>query len=468
MQITESKRIHFVGVGGVGMGTFAVALSEAGFNISGSDTALYEPMKSVLTNAKVKLIEGYDPKTLDDVSPDLVVIGNVIRKDNPEAQAWIRSGKRFISFPEAVRTLLIQEKKSIVVAGTHGKTTTTTWISYLLQRLGLSPSYFIGGVPKDLDRGCRLNPGDLFVGEGDEYDSAFFDKGPKFLHYNPNVLVLTSIEFDHADIYKDLAHVQASFEKLIALLPGDGLCVARYDDPVVMAVVGGALCPVQTFGTGQAAMWRLARVEESTDGLSFEIVYKGRSIGTFKTPLLGEHNCLNLMSGIICAVNLGISMDKVRPILETFGGVKRRQEVLLKSPITLVDDFAHHPTEVSATLKGVRRRYTSGKLIAIFEPRSATARRNVHQNEYSKAFESADEIWISIPYKSKDLKDEERFSSEALVEELVKGGKKAKAFSSVDEVIDQLVRLHSAGDVVVVMSNGEFGKIQEKILKAFS
>jgi UDP-N-acetylmuramate: L-alanyl-gamma-D-glutamyl-meso-diaminopimelate ligase len=465
---TTPKKIHFVGLGGVGMGTFAVALAQAGFEITGSDGVLYEPMKSVLTGAHIKIIEGYQAATTDLVTPDLVVIGNVVRRDNPEAQAWIQKGVKFVSFPEAVRTLLIQEKKSVIVAGTHGKTTTTTWISYLFEKLNLNPTYLIGGVPKDLAQGCVLTSGDVFVGEGDEYDSAFFDKGPKFLHYNPQILVVTSIEFDHADIYKDLDHVKSSFEKLIALLPGDGLCVARYDDPVVMQVVAGALCPVQSFGTGHSAMWRLSKTEEDENGIVFEAIYKNRSIGAFKTKMIGEHNLMNLLSGIICAVNLGISMERIRPIMESFGGVRRRQEVLLRSPITLVDDFAHHPTEVAATLKGVRRRFPKGRLIAVFEPRSATARRNVHQNEYGKAFESADQIWISIPYKGGDLKAEERFSSEALVAEIVASGKPALTFESVDELIQTLYQQHTQGDIIVVMSNGEFDKIQPKLIKAFS
>jgi UDP-N-acetylmuramate: L-alanyl-gamma-D-glutamyl-meso-diaminopimelate ligase len=463
----DLRKIHFVGIGGVGMGSFATALAEFGYGVTGSDQALYEPMKSVLAKSKIELFEGFTAGTLGKVKPDLVVIGNVVRRDNPEAKAWLQSGTRFVSFPEAVRTLLIGDKHSVVCSGTHGKTTTTSWISFLFSEAGRDPSYLIGGVPTDLPSGCRLSKSDLFVGEGDEYDSAFFDKGPKFLHYNPHFLVLSNIEFDHADIYKDLAHVQASFEKVVALLPGDGLCVARYDDPVVMEVVTGALCPVQTFGVGPGAMWRLGKVEESPKGFMFEVIYKNRPVGTFQTPLFGEHNLLNLISGMVVGVNLGIPMEKIRPIVEKFTGAKRRQEVLLREPITVVDDFAHHPTEVAATVKAVRRRYPTGKLWALFEPRSATARRNVHQEAYAKAFASADQILIASPYRQQELKEAERFSADALVTALKAQGKPADTFPGSEELLDALKPQVQPGDIVLVMSNGEFDKIQEKIVRAF-
>lgn len=463
--IENVKKIHFVGVGGVGMGSFAVALANFGYEVTGSDLKLYEPMKSVLANAKITLFEGYEQSTLEKVKPDVVIIGNVTRRDNPESSSWIKSGIRFLSFPEAVRIFLIHDKTSVVCAGTHGKTTTTSWIAYLFEKLGFNPTYLIGGVPKNLDTGCRLTSGKVFVGEGDEYDSAFFDKGPKFLHYNPSHLVLSSIEFDHADIYKDLDHVKASFEKLISILPGDGLCVARYDDPNVMQVAPLSLCPIQTFGVGTGAMWRLGKVDESKEGFQFEVIYKGRSVGMFKTPMFGEHNLMNIISGIVVAVNMGVPMEKIRPIVEGFQGAKRRQEVLLTSPVTLVDDFAHHPTEVAATLTAVRRRYPEGKLWALFEPRSATARRNVHQEEYKKAFDAADHVYISSPFKGQDL-GAEKLSTEDLANDLKSQGKDAYSMSGADEIVKTVVPKFQKNDVVVVMSNGEFDKIQAKLIQA--
>ncbi len=466
MEELNPRKVHFVGIGGVGMGSFATALRAAGFEVSGSDNALYEPMKSVLAKANITLLEGFQAENISKVDPDLVVIGNVVRKDNPEASAWIKKGTKFLSFPEAVRTFLIDDKRSIVCAGTHGKTTTTSWISFLLSGLGLNPSYLIGGVPNDLPSGCLITKSDICVVEGDEYDSAFFDKGPKFLHYYPQIAVISSIEFDHADIYKDLAHVKSSFEKLVALLPGDGLFVARYDDPVVMEIISLALCPVQTFGHGSGAMWKLGAVEEDIHGFTFEIIYKNRSAGTFKTPLFGEHNLMNLISGIVCAVNLGIPLEKVRPLVEKFTGAVRRQQVLAMEPVRIVDDFAHHPTEVAATVKAVRRRFSTGKLWALFEPRSATARRNVHQEEYAKAFEGASEILLASPYRSQDLNDAERFSVDTLVSALKSQGKSAQCFENTDAIVDYVVKHKSPGDTVLVMSNGEFGKIQQKLVAA--
>lgn len=461
------SKVHFTGCGGVGMGTFAVALSQAGYKVTGSDLKLYEPMKSVLKAANIEMVEGYNAETVNKFSPDAVVIGNVVRKENPEAMGWIQSGRKFFSFPEAVRRFLIQDKKNIVCAGTHGKTTTTSWISFLLKETGENPSYLIGGVPKDLPSGCVLSEGEWFVCEGDEYDSSFFDKGPKFLHYHPYFVVLSSVEFDHADIYRDLNHVKASFEKLISLLPGDGLLIARFDDPVIQEIMSLAYCPVQTFGMQLGAMWRIGKVEESASGMEFEVIYKGRNAGKFKTPLYGEHNLMNLLSGIVAAVNMGISMDKIRPVVEKFNGVRRRQEVLLEKPILLMNDFAHHPTEVNATLSAVKKRFPDRKVWAVFEPRSATARRSVHQEEYSKAFNSADEVLLKSPFQANESPGVEKLSEATLVEKLISIGKPAKGFQSSEEIVKYLKSHVKENEIVIVMSNGEFDKIQSEIIKNF-
>jgi len=459
-----SKKIHLVGVGGVGMGTLATALKRAGHDVSGSDKALYEPMKSVLEQSGVQAISGYHAETVKTIQPDQVVIGNVVRNDNEEVRAWLGSGVKFMSFPEAVRRLVISDRHSIVVAGTHGKTTTTSWVSFLLKQLGYDPSYLIGGVPQDLPYGCDITSGTIFVGEGDEYDSAFFDKGPKFLHYNPQTLILTGIEFDHADIYRDLAHVKESFEKLIALLPGDGLCVARYDDPVVMELISDSLCPVQTFGLSPRAMWRVGKVLEDTQGLKFEVLYKGRSAGVFETPLFGDHNLMNLISGIVVAINLGSPMEKIRDVVKEFNGVKRRQEYLLREPVIVIDDFAHHPTEVKATLLGIKRRYPDRKVWAIFEPRSSTARKAVHQKEYPPAFQPADRVIMASVFNRQDVN--EPLSEAAVIEAIAATGKKAELFTDTDAIIQSVIKEHQAGDVIVIMSNGGFDNLQAKLMSA--
>jgi UDP-N-acetylmuramate: L-alanyl-gamma-D-glutamyl-meso-diaminopimelate ligase len=358
---------------------------------------------------------------------------------------------------------VIQDKKAVVCAGTHGKTTTTAWTAFLFQELGMDPSYLIGGVPLDLPQGCAITPSPYFVGEGDEYDSAFFDKGPKFLHYHPHCAILANIEFDHADIYRDLAHVQSSFEKLVALLPGDGLCLARHEDPVARAVAQGALCPVQTFGMAAGATWRVAQIEYEPEFMSFELEYAKRKVGWFRTKLFGEHNVANLVSGIAAAAHFGVSIDKMRPIVERFRGAKRRQQILLEEPFTLIDDFAHHPTEVAATLKAVRQRFQKGTLWAFFEPRSATARRGSHQEIYPAAFSPADQVVIGTPYQGQAMPEGQRFSGQTLVEALTAQGKKARCFDNVDDMVALFQKEHQPGDVAVVMSNGEFGKIQTKL-----
>jgi UDP-N-acetylmuramate: L-alanyl-gamma-D-glutamyl-meso-diaminopimelate ligase len=465
---SDLKKVHFVGVGGTGTGTLAVAMAHSGYTVSGSDGALYEPMKSVLADASVEVFEGFKAENLEKVDPDVVVIGNVIRRDNPEAVAWIQSGKYFISFPEAVRRFVIQNRLSVVCAGTHGKTTTTSWIAFLLHELGHDPSYLVGGVPVDLPSGAALNSGQVFVGEGDEYDSAFFDKGPKFLHYHPSIVVLSNIEFDHADIYRDLAHVQSSFEKLVALLPGNGLCIARHEDPVVQKVLELSQCPVQTFGTTEGATWRVGKTVHSETGVEFELFHKRRSIGTFQSSMFGDHNILNIVSGIAVASNLGDTTDRIRAIVPKFHGCKRRQQILLDSPVVLVDDFAHHPTEVKATLTAVRNRFPSRKIWAFFEPRSATARRGTHQELYPDAFETADIVALSEPYRKEDLASTQRFSSGDLASSLKQMRKTAETFPTVDAIVDYYKERSEPGDVLVVMSNGEFGKIQQKLLQLFN
>lgn len=460
----ENQNVHFVGVGGVGMGSLAIALAKEGFHVTGSDGKLYEPMKSALSGANIKLFEGYSADHISQIKPDWVVIGNVIRKENAEAQAWIQSGVPFCSFPEAVRRFVVKDKLSIVCAGTHGKTTTTSWVSFLFQELKKDPSYLIGGVPVDLPTGSFISQGEIFVGEGDEYDSAFFDKGPKFLHYNPTACIISNIEFDHADIYRDLAHVKESFEKLASLLPGDGVLVVNYHDSNAMEVAQKALCPVQTFGTSEGAMWRILNIQESAEGFKFELTYKGRNLGEFCTGLFGVHNLMNLVSGICAASNLGVPIEAIRPIVPRFRGVKRRQEILKEEPFLLIDDFAHHPTEVRATLSAVKHRFPERRIWALFEPRSATARRNVHQTEYTQSFDQADFILLSEPFKSRDLAQQERLSVEALSGQLKARGKNAQEFSQTEAMIERLRAEIRPKDVIVVMSNGEFDKIQSKIL----
>jgi UDP-N-acetylmuramate: L-alanyl-gamma-D-glutamyl-meso-diaminopimelate ligase len=359
---------------------------------------------------------------------------------------------------------VIQDKLSIVCSGTHGKTTTTSWVSFLFQELKKDPSYLIGGVPVDLPTGSLISEGEFFVGEGDEYDSAFFDKGPKFLHYNPTACIISNVEFDHADIYRDLAHVKESFEKLASLLPGDGVLVVNYHDPNAMEVAQKALCPVQTFGTSDGAMWRVINIQESSAGFKFEVTYKGRNLGEFQTGMFGVHNLMNLLSGICVAANLGFSIEAIRPIVSRFRGVKRRQEILKSEPFLLIDDFAHHPTEVKATLSAVKHRFPNRRILALFEPRSATARRNVHQKEYAECFDQADLILLSEPFKAQDLGEKERLSTGALSSQLTERGKRAQQFSNTSGILDTLKSELRSEDIVVVMSNGEFDKIQIKIL----
>lgn len=470
----KATHVHFVGVGGVGTGSFATALAASGYRVSGSDGTLYEPMKSVLERANIELVHGYAAGTAELFHPDFVVIGNVIRRDNPEAQAWMRRGVPFVSFPEAVRRFLVGDRRSVVIAGTHGKTTTTTLMTYLLDRLGLSPSYLIGGVPKDLPQGCLLRDGNYFVVEGDEYDSAFFDKGPKFLHYDPDFVILTSIEFDHADIYRDLDHVISSFEKLMALVPGDGLVAVCADDEVARRTAALAHANVESYGFHEDATWRIVNVTEDETGYHFGLLKKGRPAGQYHTKMLGRHNLANITATIAVAHRLwkdagkqGEAAGPIAEALSKFQGVRRRQELLLEHPIRLVDDFAHHPTAVQVTLDGIRKRYPNGRLWAFFEPRSATARRAVHQEDYARAFDAADVVLLAAPYKAGEL-GAEKLDAETLAEKIRARGKEAAALENADAILARFLKEYAPGDVAVVMSNGEFGKLQVKLVSALS
>ncbi len=462
------KYFHFLGICGVGMGSLAIALAKIGHKVSGSDNAFYEPMKSELLKANIELFNGFKIETAQKLNPNVVIIGNVVRKDNEEAIFWLKRKVRFHSFPEAIRRYVIKNKKSIVCSGTHGKTTTSSWCAYLLKESGKNPSYLIGGVPINLDCGVGISDGDFFVGEGDEYDSAFFDKGPKFLHYNPHNLIISNIEFDHADIYSDLNQIKNAFLKLVSLLPGDGLLIANADDANIMELLPNAFCRIQTYGNGKNSMWQISKIIENGNGFEFEVSYKGKKIGLFNTSLMGRHNLNNILSGIICGANIGIPTQTIREILREFKGVRRRQEIVLASPVVIIDDFAHHPTEVKATLEAVRSRYSERRIWALFEPRSATARTSHHQKEYSESFDKADMIIVAEPYKANTPVNTEPFSSKLLAEDLKSRGKCAYVGINSEEIISLIAKEHSSGDVIVVMSNGEFDKIQSRLASIFA
>ena len=459
--------IHLSGICGTGMASLAGMLKSMGYRVTGSDQNVYPPMSTFLRSLNIPVFEGYDPSHLTPV-PDLVVVGNVIRKENPEAQALARLQLPYVSFPQAVRHFALSGKQSVVISGTHGKTTTSAIAAWVLEKGGMDPGFMIGGIPRNFEQNYKLGAGSWFVLEGDEYDTAFFDKGPKFLHYQPQVVILTSIEFDHADIYEDLDHVIQSFRKLIALVPREGLIIANADDPVIVDQVKRAACRVAPYSLGDGPhvpdTWRAVQGNVE-DGLTRVNIFQGdQACVELLTPMYGRHNISNLLSTVVLARFLNIPLPELKEALQTFQGVRRRQEVIGKrGGVTVLDDFAHHPTAVRETIGAVRDRYP-GRLIAVFEPRSNSSRRNIFQAQYAASFDPADLVMIPKPPNTEMIPEAERFSSPRLVQDLTQRGVEARYFDHTDDLLHDLVRTVKSGDIVLFMSNGGFDHLQQRLL----
>jgi UDP-N-acetylmuramate: L-alanyl-gamma-D-glutamyl-meso-diaminopimelate ligase len=463
--------VHFVAIGGTGMGSLAGLLKRRGLEVTGSDGVLYPPMSDALRAWGIPVFEGFHPDHVLGRRPDLVVIGNAVRPDNPEARAAIDAGLPHRSFPDALYELAIEGRHSVVVAGTHGKTTTTSLLATLLERTGRDPSLLVGGIAANFDGSFREGKGPHFVVEGDEYDTAFFDKTPKFLHYHPRTLILTSIEFDHADIYRDLEHVKQAFAKLVASLPRDGTIVAAEDDPNVREVVARAPCRVVGYAVEgvPGIEWQTRFVTPDSRGTRFEVMRGGARVASAQLPMHGRHNVANALAALAACEVLGVPVVEAAAALPAFRGVKRRQELRGEAAgVTVVDDFAHHPTAVAGTIDAVRARFPDRRVVAVFEPRSNTSRRALFQREYARALARADRTVIlrvpDAPLYSAFGEVKDRLSADALVADLEERGRQAVALDDVDAIVEDLYQGRRRGDVVLVMSNGSFGNVWEKLL----
>jgi len=464
--ISESvKHIHLMGICGTGMASLAGLLTSRGFHITGSDQNIYPPMSDFLASLRIPVLPGYRPENLHPI-PDLVIVGNVVTRQNPEAIELSRLEIPYLSFPQAVARFAIEKKQSIVISGTHGKTTTASLASWILEEADLDPSFMIGGIPRNFQQNFKSGKGPYFVIEGDEYDTAFFDKGPKFLHYRPWVVILTSIEFDHADIYRDLEHVIQNFRKLIDLIPPTGLLIANSDDARIKKELGRANCRVWTYGLTGDPLWKAAGIS-SHDGLTrIAIERDGRAFQTVTTPLYGRHNVSNLLSTVALANFLTVEESALSSALLRFESVKRRQEILGEEHgILVVDDFAHHPTAVRETVLAVKERFSGRRLLAVFEPRSNSSRRNVFQERYADSFEGADLVMVPEPPLMHKVLPEERFSSHRLVQDLQKKGFPAFYFPTTDALLSDLQRKARPGDVILFMSNGSFDNLPRRCLE---
>jgi len=462
------RKIHLIAVCGTGMGALACMLKDLGYAVTGSDANVYPPMSTFLINKGVSIFESFNKTHLDD-APDLVVVGNAVRKDNPEAVAAMDMGLPYCSMPQALNHFVVGDKKALVVAGTHGKTTTSAMLAWILQTAGLDPSFMIGGILPNFEGNYRLGRGDYVVIEGDEYDTAFFDKGSKFLHFDPYVAILTSVEFDHADIFDDLAHVKRAFgrfiDKMSDKVPNDQLLVAWDDDKNIDDLTAGKNVSIQRYGFGQDSWWGISRTSIEPPWNCFTVSQNGEEFGRMKMRVPGDHNRLNALAATAAASRLGIGPETIAKAFETFAGVKRRQEVRgVKNGITVMDDFAHHPTAVRETIRAVRPFYPNGRLIAVFEPRTNTSMRDVFQDAYPGAFGLADIICIRQPPMLSKIPEGHRFSSTQLVGDLKKQNLDAHYFPDTDAIIAFVANTAKAGDVVLIMSNGGFDGIHDRLL----
>jgi UDP-N-acetylmuramate: L-alanyl-gamma-D-glutamyl-meso-diaminopimelate ligase len=462
--------VHVIGICGTAMATLAAMLKHRGFDVRGSDQDVYPPMSDFLAAEGIPTLTGYRPEHItSDI--DVVVVGNAISRGNPELEEVLDRKIRYCSLPEAIREHFLWGARSIVIAGTHGKTTTTSLTGWLLTHGGLDPSVLVGGIARNFGvdgASYRLGQGRDFVIEGDEYDSAFFDKTAKFLKYLPDIAVINNIEFDHADIYADMAAVTLAFKRLVVLVPRRGLLVLGIDSPAAAAMKNGAMSRVATFGTSADAEWQAHDVE-AVDGVTrFHVRRAGSPFGTFELPLIGLHNVRNALAAIAVATEVGISPERIAEGLRQFAGVKRRLEVVGRANgVTVYDDFAHHPTAVSETLAGLRASNPDARIWAVFEPRSASSCRRVFQDDFARAFHGANQVLLAPVFRS-SLPEIERLSIPRLVDDLRTQGVHARAAESIDDIIATVVRDHRRGDLVVIMSNGGFGGIHQRLLQALA
>ncbi|HET6646927.1 MAG TPA: UDP-N-acetylmuramate:L-alanyl-gamma-D-glutamyl-meso-diaminopimelate ligase [Pyrinomonadaceae bacterium] len=462
---------HLIGICGTAMAALAGMLQARGHRVTGSDENVYPPMSTMLESLGIPVAQGYHANHLRP-TPDCVVVGNAIPRGNPEVEETLRLRLLYRSQAEVVKEEFIRGRRSLVVAGTHGKTTTTSIAAWVLDQGGLNPTFLIGGVAQNFGVSFRVTDSDYFAIEGDEYDTAYFDKGPKFMHYLPEIGIVNNIEFDHADIYPDLAAVKLAFRRFMNLIPPNGRLIAGWNSAEVREVVASMgsrlFTQVETFGTSEDAKWQLRDTNYSGDMSSFTVFREGEKWGEFKTPLIGEFNLLNCLAVVIAADAWRIKRESIAAALASFKNVRRRAEIRgQERGITVIDDFAHHPTAVRETLRALRHKYPSQRLIAVFEPRSWSSRLAVFQDQYARAFEPADYVCIANVFDSgKVLEKGRALDTEQLIADIAKLEKPAFALAGAEEIIQRLLPELREGDVVAIMSNGGFGGIHEKLLGA--
>jgi UDP-N-acetylmuramate: L-alanyl-gamma-D-glutamyl-meso-diaminopimelate ligase len=460
---------HLIGICGTAMASLAGMLQARGHKVSGSDQNVYPPMSTQLEELGIEIMKGYHPENLD-TGADRIIVGNAISRGNAELEELLNRKLPYYSQAETVKREFIRGRHSLVVAGTHGKTTTTSIATWVAEVGGLDPSFLVGGVVQNFGASFRVQESDYFIIEGDEYDTAYFDKKPKFMHYLPEIAIVNNIEFDHADIYRDLTDIKFQFSRLMNLVPGNGHLIVGIDSPVAQEVLdemdGKLFTNVETFGTKDGAKWQARYIDVSGDLMRFTVFREGVKWGEFETTLIGEFNVRNCLAVIIAANAWGISQEKIQEALRTFKSVKRRVEIRgVERGVTVIDDFAHHPTAVEETLKALKQKYEEKRLIAVFEPRSWSSRLAIFQEQYEKAFAYADYVIIAGVYDTSKASELGKvLDTNELVEQIKLQGKPAHGLVDADEIVEHLTPEMKEGDVVAIMSNGGFGGIHDKIL----
>ncbi len=458
-----NSHIHLIGICGTAMASLAGMLNRRGFRVTGSDAAAYPPMSDFLHALGIPVMQPYAEQNLQP-RPDLVIVGNAISRGNVELECVLDQRLPFRSLPQVLYEEFLTGHDVLAVAGTHGKTTTTSMLSWIFHQAGRGPSFLIGGVAENFGSSFALGAGREFILEADEYDTAFFDKGPKFLHYFPDAVLLTSVEFDHADIYKDLDAVKTAFKRLVNLVPRRGRVVAWDGSANVDECVSRGLCAVERYGFGARAFWRAVDVRLETDRTCWTVLREGRPWADFEFALAGDYNVLNATGAAALAAAYGIGADAIAAALRSFQSVKRRLEVKAEvAGVTIIDDFAHHPTAIAATLKALRERYPGRRLWAILEPRSNTLRRNVFQTELVESLRRADRVVVTRIFRPEAVPVDERLDENALLTGLAQAGTAAQLLADADEIVNTIAPELRPGDVVAILSNGGFGGIYEKL-----
>jgi len=464
---TTPKHIHLIGICGTAMASLAGMLQERGFRVTGSDAAAYPPMSTFLESLGILVAQPFAEANLSP-RPDLVVVGNALSRGNVELELVLDQRIPFCSLPQLLHDEFLVGREVLVVAGTHGKTTTTSMLAWIFETAGLQPSFLIGGIAENFGRSFGLGGGKQFIIEGDEYDTAFFDKGPKFLHYFPDSVILTSVEFDHADIYKDLDAIETAFKRLVNLVPRRGRIIgfdaAGSGDGSIDRCLQKAFCPVERYGASASVNWKITNLQLNEDRTSWSVVREGKPWADFEFQLGGEYNVWNATAAAGLAAHYGIPKDVIGQALKTFRSVKRRLEVKAEvNGVTIIDDFAHHPTAIEQTIRALRSRYPQSRLWVVLEPRSNTLRRNVLQDALARSLSQADQVVVAAIFKSEAIPENERLDLNRVVVQVEQSGKQARIFANADAIVDAIAPELRPLDVVAILSNGGFGGIYEKL-----